>query len=232
VLAYLIDKGLNEYAQVAATVQAFIQDSATILTLIANDQLGESLGNLRKMESVFIDVDPEKEEMVPRPDPNDEMQEHVESILERAESELFENYRGEEASDIALALSEAAGTESTAEDVVVDAPGDAGGVDGDDAGGSDLPAGTEPDADGGDESTVRESDGEQSDDEGRPTPADGADSLAERPEEDDAEDPDESADDVFGGASAGDEDDEQDDDDDDGFGVFEEPDIDDEEERG
>jgi len=41
--AYLIKKGLNTYAEVAATVQAFINDPETILTLIANGQLEDSL---------------------------------------------------------------------------------------------------------------------------------------------------------------------------------------------
>jgi len=60
ILAYLIKKGLNTYAEVAATVQAFINDPETILTLIANGQLEDSLEDLREMESVLIDVDPEK----------------------------------------------------------------------------------------------------------------------------------------------------------------------------
>jgi flagellar protein FlaI len=121
VLAYLIDQGLNDYAQVAATAQAFIQDPDTILTLVANDQLEESLANLREMESVLIDVDQEKEEMVPRPDPGDAAQERVDAVLSRADEELLADYRGEEASDIALALSEAA-EEAAAEDVVVTEP--------------------------------------------------------------------------------------------------------------
>ncbi|MFB6121504.1 MAG: type II/IV secretion system ATPase subunit [Halobacteriaceae archaeon] len=120
VLAYLIDEGLNDYAQVAATVQAFINDPETILTLIANDSLGESLEDLRGMESVLIDVDPEKEAMVPRPDPTADVQEEVDAVLEEAQGRLLDDYVGNEA-DIAFAVS---GTEPD-EDVVVDEPMDA-----------------------------------------------------------------------------------------------------------
>jgi len=104
VLAYLIDRGLNTYTQVAATFQAFINDQETILTLMANDQLERSLEDLREMESVLIDIDPEKEEMVPRPDANDAVGRQAAEILERAEAELFDDYRGEEAGSVADAL--------------------------------------------------------------------------------------------------------------------------------
>jgi len=94
ILAYLIKNSLNEYREVAATVQAFINDPDTILTLIANGKLEESLGDLREMESVLIDVDPAKEALVPRPDPDDEGYNLATSILEQAEESLFEDYRG------------------------------------------------------------------------------------------------------------------------------------------
>ncbi|NHX36233.1 MULTISPECIES: ATPase, T2SS/T4P/T4SS family [Halolamina] len=104
VLAYLIHEGLNTYTQVAATFQAFINDPETILSLMANDQLEASLEDLREMESVLIDIDPEKEEMVPRPEPNDEILAETEEILERAEEELFEQYYGETPDEVADAL--------------------------------------------------------------------------------------------------------------------------------
>ncbi|MFD1566947.1 ATPase, T2SS/T4P/T4SS family [Halolamina litorea] len=106
VLAYLIYEGLNTYTQVAATFQAFINDPETILSLMANDMLEASLEDLREMESVLIDIDPEKEEMVPRPDPNDEILAEAKAILERAEEELFEQYLGETPDDVADALAD------------------------------------------------------------------------------------------------------------------------------
>lgn len=93
VLAYLIDNGLNEYRQVAATLQAFINDPETIVELIANDRLTENLADLRSMESVLIDVDSQTEALVPRPDPDERTAELARSILEHADERLFEGYR-------------------------------------------------------------------------------------------------------------------------------------------
>ena len=103
VLAYLIQNGLNTYTQVAATLQAFINDPATILTIMANDQLERSLEDLREMESVQIDIDPKKEEMVPRPDPGEEMLEETGEILENAEG-MLDEYRGMTDSNLMSAL--------------------------------------------------------------------------------------------------------------------------------
>ncbi len=104
VIAYLINKGLNTYTQVAATLQAFINDTETILALIANDELERSLEDLREMESVKIDIDPEKEAMVPRPSANEEMLAATSDILADAEP-LLEPYRSADVEgDIADAL--------------------------------------------------------------------------------------------------------------------------------
>ena len=104
VLAYLIHEGLNTYTQVAATLQAFINDPETILSLIATGRLERSLEDLREMESVEIDIDPEKEAMVPRPEASNEMLEKTADVLEEAES-LLEEYRtGEVAEGVAEAL--------------------------------------------------------------------------------------------------------------------------------
>ncbi|WP_238993907.1 ATPase, T2SS/T4P/T4SS family [Halobellus captivus] len=104
VLAYLIDRGLNTYSQVAATLQAFINDQETILALMARDGLERSLEDLREMESVEINVDPEKEAMVPRPSPGEEIQALCTEILERAEEELWPDYRDLDDVDVADAL--------------------------------------------------------------------------------------------------------------------------------
>jgi flagellar protein FlaI len=103
VLAYLIEEGLNTYTEVAATVQAFINDPDTIMALIAEDQLKRSLEDLREMESVEIDIDPDKEEMVPRPDPGEEMLAETGDILDNA-GPLFDSIRESETSDIVSAL--------------------------------------------------------------------------------------------------------------------------------
>ena len=108
VLAYLITNGLNTYTEVAATIQAFINDPETILTLIANDRLVESLVDLREMESVLIDVDPHQEALVPRPEPDEQLREEAETILDVADDRLFEQYRGRESGSLVDALPDAA----------------------------------------------------------------------------------------------------------------------------
>ncbi|MCD2202368.1 Flp pilus assembly complex ATPase component TadA [Halobacterium sp. KA-6] len=120
-LAYLIEQGLNEYAQVAATAQAYINDPETILTLVANGQLEAALEDLRGMESVLIDVDPDKEAMVPRPDPSESVLAEAESILETAREEggVLTEYEGESAESLATALT----PDAAAEDVVADTRG-------------------------------------------------------------------------------------------------------------
>jgi len=103
VLAYLIEQGINSYTEVAAAIQAFINDPETILTLIANDQLERSLEDLREMESVKIDIDPEKEEMVPRPDAPPEMVEETKQVLDNA-GPLFSTFKSGDTPDIVSAL--------------------------------------------------------------------------------------------------------------------------------
>ncbi|WP_277541711.1 type II/IV secretion system ATPase subunit [Haloarcula laminariae] len=103
VLAYLIEQGINSYTEVAAAIQAFINDPDTILTLIANDQLEKSLEDLREMESVKIDIDPEKEEMVPRPEAPPEMVEETKQVLDNA-GPLFSKFKSGDNPDIVSAL--------------------------------------------------------------------------------------------------------------------------------
>jgi flagellar protein FlaI len=104
VLAYLVDGGLNDYSEVAATLQAFINDPDTILTLMARDQLEKSLDDLREMESVLIDVNPEKEALVPRPEPTQETKELASSILDDAQERLFDEYAHRQPSELVSAL--------------------------------------------------------------------------------------------------------------------------------
>jgi len=94
VLAYLLLNRLNTYTEVAATIQAFINEPDVVLDLIANDVLKESLDNLRQMESVAIEIDEEKEEMVPRPDAPDDIIEWATKTIETAKSTVLEGRRG------------------------------------------------------------------------------------------------------------------------------------------
>jgi len=103
VLAYLIQEGLNTYTEVAATVQAFINDPETIMAIISQDRLARSLEDLREMESVKIDIDSEKEELVPRPDPSAELLEETDRVLDQAEP-LLDQYRQVDTTDLVSAL--------------------------------------------------------------------------------------------------------------------------------
>ncbi|PSP27789.1 secretion system protein [Halobacteriales archaeon QH_2_65_14] len=103
VLSYLIENGLNTYTEVAATVQAFINDPDTILAIIAQDQLERSLEDLREMESVQIEVDDEKEELVPRPEPTPELLKETREILSSA-APLLEQYRQMDTGELIAAL--------------------------------------------------------------------------------------------------------------------------------
>lgn len=94
VLAYLLKNELNEYTQVAATLQAFVNDPETILTLIANGKLENSLSALRQMDSVLIDVSQEAEERAGRPSTSEEMQKKCDNILDKY-SHILEEYKGE-----------------------------------------------------------------------------------------------------------------------------------------
>ncbi|PSQ53277.1 secretion system protein [Halobacteriales archaeon SW_8_65_20] len=115
-LAYLIRNGLNRYTEVAGAIQAFINDPDTILALMANGRLFETLDNLRDMESVEIDVDPEKEALVPRPNPDEAMIDETRAVMEKAEETLFPEYRDSLPDDVTEVLA----------DVVPDSLTDAG----------------------------------------------------------------------------------------------------------
>jgi len=102
VLSYLIDEGLNSYAAVAATLQAYMNSPETVLQLIATDQLAERVGSLKSMKTIDVQVDPKQEALVPRPDPSPEVQETVDEVL--ADKERFTSLQGaeEEPSDGAI----------------------------------------------------------------------------------------------------------------------------------
>lgn len=93
ILAYLISTHTNSYTEVAATIQAFINDPDMVLDLIANEMLQENLNNLREMESVTIDINPEKEALVPRPEPPQEIKQWATDVLEREQTGLLQNRR-------------------------------------------------------------------------------------------------------------------------------------------
>ena len=111
VLAHLVVNGLNTYAEVAATLQGFANDPETILTLIAKGQLEEHLEDLRKMENVVIDIEAEKEALVPRPDPGEDTYDRAKELLDEAEQTLFPDYRQRRTKSLADVLADIAQTD-------------------------------------------------------------------------------------------------------------------------
>ena len=103
VLAYLIREEINTYTEVAATIQAFINDPESILAIISQNRLERSLEDLREMESVKIDIDQQKEDLVPRPDPPSEMLTETERVLERGKP-MLDQYQQVDTTDLASAL--------------------------------------------------------------------------------------------------------------------------------
>lgn len=93
VLAYLVTRSINDYGGVAGTVQAFLAEPGNILSLIANDELEDYFSNFLTMKSVNIDVEPEIEELIPRPDPNKDVIERAEAVLNES-ADLLRQYEG------------------------------------------------------------------------------------------------------------------------------------------
>ena len=90
-LAYLIREGVDTYAGVAATVQAYTHSPDLTMSLVSRNELADHIDELTTMRTIDIDVDDEIEELVPRPTPSDELRAEVESVLDGA-SDLLEEY--------------------------------------------------------------------------------------------------------------------------------------------
>ena len=123
VLAYLVKEGLNSYPAVAATLQAFMRQPEDVLTLIAEDRLGEHLENLRSGGLIDIDIDEETEALVPRPSPTKEVTQSVTQILAETDDYL-ETYQGRTTSFSEELISTATDTPMTNEQLEPDTGGD------------------------------------------------------------------------------------------------------------
>jgi flagellar protein FlaI len=126
IISYLIENEISDYTRVAATIQAFINDPDTVLSLIANEALLDTLDDLREMESVDIQVDPEKEALVPRPTPDEETANKASQILEEADERILNERKGSIPSGLSGAL------DGMAEEEEQMAPAPAAGGDGTD----------------------------------------------------------------------------------------------------
>lgn len=97
VLAYLIKNGFKTYREVASTLQAYMTDPTTVITLIAEDRLKSSLDNLEEIESIDIEIDEEINDLEVRPDPGKELLEKCDEILEE-NREWMDKYKGRDVS--------------------------------------------------------------------------------------------------------------------------------------
>lgn len=92
VLSYLIKNEINEYASVAGTIQGFMIDEQAILHLIQTDTLDEYVSNLRTIRTLNIDVNPAREQLIPRPSVPDSVKDETRTILTDAD-QLLRRYR-------------------------------------------------------------------------------------------------------------------------------------------
>jgi len=83
-LAYLIREGIDTYAGVAATIQAYMHSPELTMSLVSQDELAARVDELTTMRTIDIDVDDEVEDLVPRPTPSDGLREEVDGVLEDA----------------------------------------------------------------------------------------------------------------------------------------------------
>ncbi len=84
VLAYLVDRGLRSYADVAATIQGFMADRSWVLDELAADRLRETLPAMKDIETIDIDGEDATESLVPRPTPDDRVAAEARAILHTA----------------------------------------------------------------------------------------------------------------------------------------------------
>ena len=94
-LAYLIREGIDTYAGVAATIQAYTHSPDLTMSLVGQDELADRIDELTTMRTINIDVNEETEELVPRPTPSVAVRKKAESVLEGA-ADLLEEYNTEE----------------------------------------------------------------------------------------------------------------------------------------
>lgn len=97
VLAYLIKNGFKTYREVASTLQAYMTDPKTVITLIAEDRLKSSLDNLEEIESIDIEIDEEINDLEVRPDPGEDLIEKCNEIM-KENQEWIDKYKGQDVS--------------------------------------------------------------------------------------------------------------------------------------
>jgi len=124
-LAYLVRKGIDTYAGVAATIQAYVHSPDLTMSLVSQDELAARIDELTTMRTIDIDVNDEVEELVPRPSPAPDLLAEVESVLEDRATLLEEYEDGETGvfrGDV-TATDESDDTQQSRDDTSGDSPG-------------------------------------------------------------------------------------------------------------
>jgi len=82
VLAYLIDNGIKEYTDVAATIQGYMYSKESVLAKIAEGSLSSETESFQEIKNIDIDVNTDLESGVPRPQANSKTKSKARNILE------------------------------------------------------------------------------------------------------------------------------------------------------
>jgi flagellar protein FlaI len=82
VLAYLIDNGIREYTDVAATIQGYMYSKESVLAKIAEGSLSSETESFQEIKNIDIDVNTDLESGVPRPQANSKTKSKARNILE------------------------------------------------------------------------------------------------------------------------------------------------------
>lgn len=114
ILAYLVKNDINTYGAVAAIVQGFMSARETILALIADDKLEQQTAAIHRMKTIDIEVDPEKEALIPRPRTPENVREQAEQILADTEP-LLVDYEGHDV-DFASTVEEVLASDELSEE--------------------------------------------------------------------------------------------------------------------
>lgn len=114
VLAYLVSNNINTYGAVAAIFQGFMSSPDTILSLIADGKLEQHTAAIHQMKTIDIEVDPERESLIPRPRTPDNVDEFADEIL-RETQPLLVDYEEKDV-DFAQTMKEILNTEDLSQD--------------------------------------------------------------------------------------------------------------------
>lgn len=90
ILCYLIQNDMNSYQEVSTVIQSYMNSKESILAQISNNSLKDSVSGLANMKNIELNVDPEKENDIPRPAPSNTIRAKARSIIDE-HNDLYED---------------------------------------------------------------------------------------------------------------------------------------------